>query len=71
MPKASNPTPGSADLCFMTGTPLAGVIDRLKSSGVAIEQGPVEGSGAMGAIHSVYLRDPDRNLIEISNYVKG
>ncbi len=62
------PTPGSADLCFITTTPLPYVVDELRSSGVIIELGPVEKTGARGKIRSIYLRDPDRNLIEISNY---
>ncbi len=66
-PKASSPTPGSADLCFITRTPLPEVIEHLRSHGVAIVEGPVERTGATGAILSVYLRDPDGNLIELSN----
>ena len=67
-PKALKPTPGSMDLCFITETPLAEVISHLKSHGVAIAQGPVEKSGAQGPMMSVYFRDPDGNLIEVSNY---
>jgi catechol 2,3-dioxygenase-like lactoylglutathione lyase family enzyme len=66
-PKALRPTPGSADLCFIAETPLASVITHLAEAGVAIEEGPVARTGATGPIRSVYLRDPDGNLIEISN----
>jgi len=67
-PHAAHPTPGSADLCFITVTPIAAVIARLQSLGVAIETGPVRRTGAMGEITSVYFRDPDGNLIEVSAY---
>ena len=67
-PKALKPTPGSMDLCFITETPLEQVIGHLKSHGVVIAQGPVEKTGALGAMMSVYFRDPDGNLIEVSNY---
>jgi catechol 2,3-dioxygenase-like lactoylglutathione lyase family enzyme len=67
-PKAERPTPGSADLCFITCTPLAQVIDELQASGVRVLEGPVPRTGARGPITSVYFRDPDRNLIEVSNY---
>lgn len=67
-PKAARPTPGSADLCFITSTPLNEVIEHLKTCGVEIEAGPVARTGALGPIKSVYLRDPDHNLLEISNY---
>ena len=67
-PKAAKPTPGSADLCFITSVPLNEVIEHLKACGVEIEAGPVARTGALGPIQSVYLRDPDHNLLEISNY---
>lgn len=67
-PKAKYPTPGSADLCLITETPLNSVIDELKQNNVSIEQGPIAKHGALGDIESVYIRDPDQNLIEISNY---
>ena len=70
-PKAQRPTPGSADLCFITATPLHEVIRHLDLCGVAIIEGPVHRTGATGALHSVYVRDPDMNLIEISNRVDG
>jgi catechol 2,3-dioxygenase-like lactoylglutathione lyase family enzyme len=68
-PKAVKPTPGSGDLCFITSTPVAAVAVHLKKAGVAIEEGPVARTGATGPIQSVYFRDPDGNLIEVSNYV--
>ena len=67
-PHALHPTPGSADLCFITGTPIAAVAARLQSLGVAIEEGPVRRTGATGPITSVYFRDPDGNLIEVADY---
>jgi catechol 2,3-dioxygenase-like lactoylglutathione lyase family enzyme len=68
-PKAAHPTPGSADLCFITKTSLEDVISHLISKGYVIELGPVERTGAVGRMHSLYLHDPDSNVIEISNYV--
>jgi catechol 2,3-dioxygenase-like lactoylglutathione lyase family enzyme len=67
-PKALKPAPGAIDLCLITLTPLADVVEELKSQGVAIIEGPVDKTGAIGAIKSVYFRDPDGNLIEVSNY---
>lgn len=68
-PKADRPTPGSADLCVITLDPLEQVQEELARHGVAVEEGPVERTGARGRLRSVYLRDPDGNLIEISNEV--
>ena len=67
-PKAARPTPGSADVCLISADPLADVCDHLAAEAVAIEEGPVTRTGATGTIRSVYIRDPDGNLIEISNY---
>jgi len=69
-PKALLPTPGSLDLCFITVTPLAQVIEHLQACDVAIIEGPVSKTGARGPMLSVYFRDPDGNLIEVSNYEK-
>jgi len=66
-PKAARPTPGSADLCFLTETPLAEVLAHLGACGVDILEGPVRRTGATGPILSVYFRDPDGNLIEVAN----
>jgi catechol 2,3-dioxygenase-like lactoylglutathione lyase family enzyme len=68
-PKAHRPTPGSADLCLIADGPLEQVIEDLAAHGVPIEEGPVERTGATGPIRSVYFRDPDQNLIEVSIYI--
>ncbi|HEY3140883.1 MAG TPA: VOC family protein [Acidimicrobiales bacterium] len=67
-PKARRPTPGSTDVCLVTTTPLDRVVAHLRARGVPIEEGPVSRTGATGPITSVYFRDPDGNLIEVSTY---
>lgn len=63
---AARPTVGAIDICFLTQTPMAEVVAHVEGCGVAIEQGPVERTGAHGPILSVYIRDPDGNLVEIA-----
>lgn len=65
-PKANHPTPGSADLCFLTDHPLETWMAHLTKQGITIEEGPVPRTGATGPLMSLYLRDPDGNLIEIA-----
>jgi len=67
-PKAKHPTPGAIDLCLITDTPLQEIRVHLNNCGVIIESGIVPRTGAMGAIASLYIRDPDGNLVEIANY---
>lgn len=67
-PKARVPTPGSADFCLISALPLREVIADLTSCKVTIVEGPVPRTGARGPIESVYFRDPDGNLVEVSTY---
>jgi len=66
-PKAAKPTPGSADICFIANVPISTVIEHLRSCSVSIVEGPVKTIGATGEMVSVYFRDPDMNLLEVSN----
>ena len=66
---ATDTAPGTADLCFITENSIADVLEYLASMRVHVEEGPVERLGALGKMQSVYIRDPDRNLIEIANQV--
>ena len=67
-PKAAAPTPGSADLCLVTLSRPQAVLAHLEACGVAVLDGPVRRTGALGPITSIYFRDPDANLIEVSSY---
>ena len=67
-PKALHPTLGSGDLCFTTAEPLPEVIVHLQNMGIEIIEGPVKRTGASGSMTSVYIRDPDQNLIEVATY---
>ncbi|MEM8804700.1 MAG: VOC family protein [Cyanobacteria bacterium P01_G01_bin.38] len=66
-PKAQSPAPGSADLCFLTQTRLDEVVTHLKANNIPILEGPIQRTGTIGPILSVYIRDPDGNLLEIAN----
>ncbi len=66
-PRAARATPGSADLCFLVAEPVAEIAGRLADAGLAVELGPVPRTGAAGPILSIYLRDPDGNLVELAN----
>lgn len=68
-PHARNPLPGSADLCFITETPMPLIISHLDSCDIPVIAGPVKKSGATGPLLSIYIHDPDGNLIEIANQV--
>jgi catechol 2,3-dioxygenase-like lactoylglutathione lyase family enzyme len=68
LPNAARARPGSADVCLVAETPLEQVVTHLHAEGVEIIEGPVAQTGALGPMTSVYFRDPDGNLIEVSNY---
>ena len=70
-PKAARPTPGAGDFCLISDVPIEKIADHLTASGIQIEEGPVARTGAAGPIRSIYLRDPDDNLVEVSNYVQA
>ena len=70
-PKAERPVAGSADFCLITTLPIAEVVDHLRACGVQLLDGPVERTGATGPILSVYFRDPDLNLVEVSNVLSA
>ena len=66
---AAQPTPGSVDLCLIVTEPAAVVLAHLAACGIPIDEGPVMRTGALGPIESVYIRDPDGNLIELARYL--
>lgn len=68
-PKAAKPTPGSADLCFVLDGSLVQAVATLQSKKIELIEGPVERIGAAGSMQSIYFRDPDGNLIEVSEYL--
>jgi catechol 2,3-dioxygenase-like lactoylglutathione lyase family enzyme len=68
-PRPEHPTPGSADICLIADVELEEVIDHLRSLAIPVVEGPVQRAGAKGPIDSVYIRDPDGNLVEISSYI--
>ncbi|MGQ0652551.1 MAG: VOC family protein [Betaproteobacteria bacterium] len=70
-PRAHVAVPGSLDLCFIAAVPLEQVLEKLEKENIAILEGPVKKTGAMGSMQSVYVRDPDLNLIEISVYPRS
>lgn len=70
-PKAQEPRPGSADLCFITTVPVPELLEELRQRAIEIVDGPIQRTGALGDITSIYIRDPDGNLIELSNYEEG
>jgi catechol 2,3-dioxygenase-like lactoylglutathione lyase family enzyme len=70
-PKALRPGPGTQDICLVTTTPLHEVISHLRAVGIAIVEGPVPRTGARGTMESVYVRDPDGNLVEVARYPEG
>jgi len=67
-PKAKRPTPGGADFCLVADQPLEEIKQHVENSGVTIEVGPVQRTGARGEMTSIYFRDPDGNLVEVSQY---
>jgi catechol 2,3-dioxygenase-like lactoylglutathione lyase family enzyme len=67
-PKAAAPTPGAGDFCLITERPIEEVLAHLSSHDILIELGPMKRNGALGSMTSIYFRDPDQNLVEISRY---
>lgn len=68
LPAAKYPTYGALDLCFIVDEPMEDIVAELAKKGIEIELGPVERHGAQGTMDSIYLRDPDGNLVELSHY---
>ena len=69
-PNVLKPTPGAADFCLITTVAMADVVAHLRGLGIPIIEGPIARTGAVGAIESIYIRDPDLNLVEIANYLR-
>lgn len=69
-PKAKTPIPGAIDLCLITAWPLEQLLAHLQEQGVQLKLGPVPRTGALGPVESVYFRDPDDNLLEVSRYLE-
>jgi catechol 2,3-dioxygenase-like lactoylglutathione lyase family enzyme len=69
-PHARHPLPGSTDLCFITETSIQQVVEHLHSSGITLLKGPTKRIGATGPLFSIYIQDPDGNLLELSNHLK-
>lgn len=69
-PKAKTALPGTADVCFLTSVPIERVVDALRKHAIPLVEGPVKKTGAQGPLNSVYVRDPDQNLVEISNLLR-
>jgi catechol 2,3-dioxygenase-like lactoylglutathione lyase family enzyme len=70
-PHAGDPAPGSADFCLLVETPIEDVVDELDAAGIEVIEGPVPKTGALGPMTSVYVRDPDGNLVELARYDEG
>lgn len=66
--KAAQPTFGSGDFCLIASVPLDQVLTHLQAEEILIEAGPVDRRGALGALSSIYFRDPDGNLVEVAEY---